>query len=268
MRENSDSKQSAESETLKQKILDNGSIPRHIAIIMDGNGRWAKDRNLPRVAGHNEGINSVRDIVRACGELNLEVLTLYTFSVENWNRPPGEVSALMKLLLHTIRREVDELDENNVKLKVIGNLQEIPKEPRQGIQEAIDRTKDNTGLLLNLALSYGSRQEIIDAIQALYKDIEKGDLSIEEVDQNVFSQYLFTADLPDPDLLIRTSGEARISNFLLWQIAYTELYITSIYWPDFRREELFKAIMDYQCRERRFGKVSEQIKNQVVIAEQ
>jgi undecaprenyl diphosphate synthase len=268
MRENSNSDKTAESEALKEQILERGHLPKHIAIIMDGNGRWAKERNLPRVAGHNEGINSVREVVRACGELEIQALTLYTFSVENWNRPETEVSALMRLLLNTIRQEVDDLVKNNVNLSVIGNLQELPREPREGIEEAIHQTQGNTGLQLNLALSYGGRQEILEAIHALYEDIEEGKISKENISEELFSKYLYTADLPDPDLLIRTSGESRISNFLLWQIAYTELYITSVYWPDFRREELFKAILDYQCRERRYGKVSEQIKDQAVIAEQ
>lgn len=255
-------------ESLEKQIRNNGVVPQHIAIIMDGNGRWAKERSLPRLAGHNEGINSVREVVRACGELNVEALTLYTFSKENWNRPPTEVSALMKLLLRTIRKEVDELMENNVELSVIGDLEDLPPDPRRGMQEAMDRTAGNTGLQLNLALSYGGRGEIIEAVKSIYRDIETGKISLNNIDEALFSSYLHTAALPDPDLLIRTSGEARISNFLLWQLAYTELYITSVYWPDFRREELYKAILDYQSRERRFGKVSEQIKNEPILAEQ
>jgi len=255
-------------EALEGQIRDNGSVPRHIAIIMDGNGRWAKERSLPRLAGHNEGINSVREIVRACGELDVQVLTLYTFSKENWNRPPKEVSALMKLLLRTIRKEVDELHENNVKVHVIGDLDDLPAEPRNGMLEAIERTAHNTGLQLNLALSYGGRGEILEAVEALYRDIQKGIHSIDDLNEELFSSYMHTGSCPDPDLLIRTSGEARISNFLLWQLAYTELYITSEYWPDFRREQLYKAILDFQSRERRFGKVSEQINNQPLLAEQ
>ncbi len=245
---------------LKDKIAQQGKIPQHIAIIMDGNGRWAKQQGLPRVAGHNEGINSVREIVEASGELGIQALTLYTFSVENWNRPENEVSALMTLLLDTIHEEVDDLMKNNVQLQVIGDLKEIPKRTRDGMLEAIDRTKDNTGLTLNLALNYGGRQEILEAITRLYRDIQNGKHSIDEINEDLFSQYLFTKHVPDPDLLIRTSGESRISNFLLWQIAYTELYITPTYWPDFRKKELYQAILDYQCRERRFGKVSEQLK--------
>ncbi len=252
---------------LKKTILSGNNLPCHIAIIMDGNGRWAKERGLPRVAGHNEGINSVREVVRACGELNIEALTLYTFSKENWNRPPKEVSALMTLLLHTIRKEIDELMENNVKLQVIGDLEDLPRDPRRGMIEAMDRTADNTGLCLNLALSYGGRKEILEAIRKLYRDIADGKHDPSEINEQLFSQYLYTAGQPDPDLLIRTSGEARISNFLLWQLAYTELYITPVYWPDFRRTELYKAILDFQNRERRFGKVSEQIKSPI-LAEQ
>ncbi|MCF7804607.1 MAG: isoprenyl transferase [Candidatus Marinimicrobia bacterium] len=258
----------ADLESLEQQIQQHGRLPSHIAIIMDGNGRWAKERSLPRLAGHNEGINSVREIVRACGELGVEALTLYTFSKENWNRPPREVTALMKLLLRTIRKEVDELMANNVKIRVIGDLEDLPPEPRQSMKEAMDRTANNTGLQLNLALSYGGRSEILEAVEALYHDIQAGKHSINELDENLFSSYMHTGSQPDPDLLIRTSGEARISNFLLWQLAYTELYITSVYWPDFRREELYKAILDYQSRERRFGKVSEQIKNKPLVAEQ
>ncbi len=254
---------------LQEKILHHGVLPRHIAIIMDGNGRWAKARSLPRVAGHNEGINSVREVVRTCGDLGIEVLTLYTFSVENWNRPANEVSALMSLLLDTIREEVEELQKNNVKLQVLGDLNEIPEEPRKGMLEAIERTHANTGLILNLALNYGGRQEILEAVEKLYRDVESGKHSIADLKEELFSGYLYTAHLPDPDLLIRTSGESRISNFLLWQIAYTELYITATYWPDFREKELYQAILDYQCRERRFGKVSEQVNNhQSILLEQ
>lgn len=237
----------------QQGLKKSGNLPRHIAIIMDGNGRWARKKGLPRLAGHHEGINSVRDIVRACGELGIEVLTLYTFSLENWNRPRKEVFGLMRLLLKTIRREVDELDSNNVKVITIGNLADLPEYARRGMENAIERTKDNTGLILNLALSYSSRKEILDAVRRIVEEGKR------EVDEQTFSGHLYTAGLPDPDLLIRTSGELRISNFLLWQLAYTEIYVTDVLWPDFRREELYKAVEDYQQRERRFGKVSEQI---------
>ncbi len=254
-------------QSLKQRILDRDDLPAHIAIIMDGNGRWAKERNLPRLAGHNEGVNSVREVVRACGELGIEVLTLYTFSVENWSRPPSEVSALMQLLVKTIRREVDELMENNVKLNVVGAMGDLPPEPRRSMESAIERTANNTGLNLNLALSYGGRMEILDAVKSVCRDVEAGELSLDALDECVFRRYLYTADFPDPDLLIRTSGESRLSNFLLWQIAYTEIYITSVYWPSFRRKELYQAILNYQSRERRYGKVSEQVNSQPVFAE-
>ena len=245
-------------EELKQQVLANGNIPRHIAIIMDGNGRWARSKNLPRIAGHREGINSVREITRACGELGVEVLTLYTFSKENWARPITEVSALMNLLVETIRREIDDLMKNNVRLNVIGNLDEMPEEPRREMEDGIRRTANNTGLNLILALNYGGRAEILDAVRALCRDVEKKKISVDDLTEDVFSRYLNTANLPDPDLLIRTSGEYRISNFLLWQLAYTEIHFTSVYWPAFRRPELYKAILDYQHRERRFGRVSEQ----------
>ncbi|TKJ39813.1 isoprenyl transferase [candidate division LCP-89 bacterium B3_LCP] len=233
--------------------IDADKIPQHIAIIMDGNGRWAKQRYLPRIAGHREGINSVREIVKTCGELGIKVLTLYTFSSENWSRPATEVSALMKLLLVTINREVKDLNSNNVKLKVIGNIDDLPDQPRSGMQKAIEKLKSNTGLILNLALSYGGRQEIMEAVRQICREGREG------ITEKEFSQYLYTADLPDPELLIRTSGELRLSNFLLWQLAYTEIYVTDTLWPDFRTPELHEAIRAYQKRERRFGKVSEQL---------
>ena len=240
--------------------MSRGSIPRHIAIIMDGNGRWAKERGLPRIAGHNEGINSVREITRECGRLGVEVLTLYTFSVENWSRPITEVSALMNLLLKTIRNEIEELHKNKVKFTIMGHLEDLPGETKRGLIEGVHKTQNNSGLNLNLALSYGSRQEIVDAIQAIARDVSADRFEIGAIDENLVSRYLYTRDLPDPDLLIRTSGELRISNFLLWQLAYTEIYITKTFWPAFRSMELFEAIYDYQNRERRFGKISEQVK--------
>ena len=237
----------------KSSFPKSGNVPQHIAIIMDGNGRWAKKRSLPRPAGHREGINSVRTIVKECGKLGVKYLTLYTFSAENWRRPKQEVSALMHLLLATINREVNDLNRNNVKLMVMGKIEDLPKKPLQGILNGIERLKSNTGIVLNLALSYGGRQEIIDAVQRICKE-GKQNISVEE-----FSAYLYTADIPDPDLLIRTSGELRLSNFLLWQLAYTEIYFTDVLWPDFREAELAAAISAYQNRERRFGMVSEQI---------
>lgn len=233
--------------------LDREKIPQHIAIIMDGNGRWARQRNLPRIAGHREGINSVREIVRICGELGVKVLTLYTFSAENWRRPRREVSALMRLLLVTINRELKDLNRNNVRLMVIGRIDDLPEAPRRGILKGIEYLKDNTGLILNLALSYGGRQEILDAVNSLCRS------GVRDVTEEEFSQHLYTASIPDPDLLIRTSGELRLSNFLLWQLAYTEIYVTDVLWPDFREPELIKAIEAFQGRERRFGRVSEQL---------
>lgn len=244
---------------LRQQILAKGSLPRHIAIIMDGNGRWARQRGLPRIAGHNEGINSVREVTRECGQLGIKVLTLYTFSIENWSRPAQEVSGLMTLLMHTIRNEIEDLDRNNVRLNLIGRLSDLPPQPLADLEAGVARTKNNTGLILNLALSYGSRAEILDATRALMQAAVAGQISPAELNEKVFSQYLYTRDLPDPDLLIRTSGEMRVSNFLLWQLAYTEIYVTPVYWPDFRVRELLLAIVDYQKRERRFGKTSEQL---------
>ena len=240
---------------LKEQIDAAGRIPRHIAIIMDGNGRWARQRGLPRVAGHREGINSVREVVRVCGELGVEVLTLYVFSVENWRRPRPEIGALMRLLRETTRKEVDDLMRNEVRLSVIGRIQEIAPAARKVLTEAIQRTAGNTGLRLNLAINYGGRTELVDAVRRLAGDLNRGRLQAEAIDEETFGRYLYTADVPDPDLLIRTSGEMRISNFLLWQIAYTEIHVTEVLWPDFRRPHLYRAILDYQSRERRFGGV-------------
>jgi undecaprenyl diphosphate synthase len=243
---------------IKNKISLN-HVPRHIAIIMDGNGRWARGKLLPRIAGHREGINSVREITRICGEIGVKYLTLYTFSKENWKRPEAEVTALMKLLLKTINKEVIDLHKNNVKFDVIGDLDMLPKSTSGGLQNGIELTKQNTGLTLSLALNYGSRHEIIQATQKLAKEVLEGSVRLENISEELFSNYLYTKSIPDPDLMIRTSGESRLSNFLLWQIAYTEIYMTNTYWPDFRADELIKAILDYQNRERRFGKVSEQV---------
>lgn len=245
--------------TLEHDIRTNGKIPQHIAIIMDGNGRWAKQRSLPRVDGHREGINSVRDVVRACGELGVKYLTLYTFSTENWNRPKLEVSALMTLLLTTIRDEIEDLRRNNVRLMTIGRLKDLPLMARQGIEKAIELLRGNTGLTLILALSYSSRQELTDAMRQIAAKIKSGELAESKIDEGVISAHLYTASIPDPDLLIRTSGELRLSNFLLWQLAYTEIYVTNVLWPDFRRAALYEAILAYQQRERRFGMVSEQL---------
>ena len=244
---------------LEQMIRANGKIPGHVAIIMDGNGRWAKQRSLERVDGHREGINSVREVVRACAELGVKYLTLYTFSTENWNRPKGEVSALMALLLKTIRAEVDDLQRNNVRLMTIGRLKDLPLLARKGMEQAIEILRHNTGLTLVLALSYSSRREIADAMRKIAFQIKTGELTEEDIDEALISSHLYTAAIPDPDLLVRTSGELRLSNFLLWQLAYTEIYVTDVLWPDFRRAALYEAVLAYQQRERRFGLVSEQI---------
>ena len=247
------------SNTLRNKILSGGDIPKHIAIIMDGNGRWATSHNLPRLAGHREGINSVREIVRICGEIGIEYLTLYTFSSENWNRPVKEVSSIMKLLFSTIKKEVQNLHKNNVRLLAIGKLDDLPQKPYQEIMEGINKTKENTGLNLILALSYGSRQELLMAICRIVDRFKDKEININDISENMITQELYTSNIPDPDLLIRTGGENRISNFLLWQSAYTEFYMTDIHWPDFREKELLNSIIDYQMRLRRFGKTDEQI---------
>jgi len=239
--------------------FDQDRLPRHIAIIMDGNGRWAKSRGLPRITGHAEGINSVREITRVAGEIGIMHLTLYTFSQENWSRPATEVSALMKLLLKTIRKEVENLNENNVRLTTIGNVSDLPDGARKEIEEGIELTKHNSGLNLNLALSYGGRQELIAAIIQIGKKLKDGSLKPEDVDESLVASMLYTSDIPDPDLLIRTGGEYRVSNFLLWQIAYTEMVVTQNYWPEFRENDLLEAIKIYQDRDRRFGKVSGQV---------
>lgn len=245
--------------SLRKKIVEQGDLPAHIAIIMDGNGRWAKANNLPRVAGHVEGINSVREIVQVCGEIGVSYLTLYTFSNENWKRPQKEVSAIMKLLLSTIKKEVGNLNKNNVRLSTIGNINNLPDNSRQGILEGIEVTKNNTGLNLILALNYSSRQELLMAVQRIADKILSGEMNSNQISEAIFSRELYTVDIPDPDLLIRTGGESRISNFLLWQLAYTEFFLTDIHWPDFREEDLLNSIIDYQGRQRRFGQIEEQV---------
>ena len=240
--------------------IDTQNIPRHIAIIMDGNGRWANTKGLPRIAGHREGVRTVRKITEICGELNVKILTLYTFSSENWNRPDTEVSALMKLLMSSLRREVKDLMKNNIRFTVIGNINELAPNIQNELIDAIHKTKNNTGLNLNLALSYGSRQEIICAVKKLIDKVSEGEIKVDEIDESVFSKLLYTQNIPDPDLLIRTGGEFRISNFLLWQIAYTEIHVTDTSWPSFGKKELTEAIYEYQNRDRRYGKISEQFK--------
>lgn len=247
---------SKEADRLKQRILKKGRLPEHIAIIMDGNGRWAKKRGLPRISGHTAGVRTVKRVVRAAGEIGLKFLTLYTFSTENWKRPREEVSAIMKLLEVTTRREINELDKNNVRLITTGRIEELSPRRRSILEKATRKTKDNTGLTLNLALSYSGRIEILDAVKRIAQDVKNSKVEMKNIDESLFSEYLYTKHLPDPDLLIRTSGEMRISNFLLWQTSYTELYVTEVLWPDFSVEDFYRAISNYQDRERRFGTLS------------
>jgi len=256
-------KKSASDEKLQQELKKSGEIPKHIAIIMDGNGRWAKKRGLPRVAGHKRGVDTVKDIVEACAEIGVKYLTLYTFSTENWKRPKDEVSTLMRLLLNSLKDRVDELCENDIKLTTIGDTDALPYEVQKQLKADIERTKNNKKMVLNLALSYSGRWEILEAVKKISRAVEKGDIKADEINEQLFSKFLTTKDLPDPDLVIRTSGEFRVSNFLLWQIAYSEFVITEIYWPDFNRHHLYESIRAFQKRERRFGKVSEQIKKEV-----
>ena len=243
--------------------IDKAKLPRHIAIIMDGNGRWAQKKGNNRIFGHKNGVKAVRDTVEGAGEVSVEYLTLYAFSTENWRRPKNEINALMSLLISTIDSEVPNLNKNNVKLKAIGDINSLPNEVAGNLQEAIDATAQNTGLTLILALSYSARWEISHAAGIIAEKVQKGELTPENIDEQLFSQHLVTTDFPDPELLIRTSGEFRISNFLLWQIAYAELYFTEVLWPDFRKENLFEAIVDFQRRERRFGKTSDQLKTKL-----
>ncbi len=244
--------------TFREKI-DTGKLPRHVAIIMDGNGRWAKEKGKMRVFGHQNGVKAVRDTVEGAAELGIENLTLYAFSTENWNRPKLEVTALMELLVSTIGKETRTLMDNNIRLNAIGDLQQLPKSCFRELGEAMEKTKNNTGLTLHLALSYSARWEIVNAVKQIAEKVKDNAIQPGEINEELFNSYLNTAHTPEPELLIRTSGEHRISNFLLWQIAYSELYFTKKLWPDFRREDLFEAIYDYQNRERRFGMTSEQI---------
>jgi len=243
---------------LKERI-DRDKVPQHIAIIMDGNGRWAKKQGKLRMFGHEKGVLPVRYTTEAAAEIGVKFITLYAFSQENWNRPKHEVNALMSLLVKTIDKEVDSFMKNDIRFQVIGNIKMLPQKAQNQLQNAIDRTRDNKGLTLVLALSYGSRWEILEACKNIANQVANNTISIDDINEELFSSNLNTAHIPDPELLIRTSGELRISNFLLWQIAYSELYFTDVLWPDFRKEDLFLAILDYQNRERRFGKTSEQI---------
>lgn len=240
--------------------LEKEKLPRHLAIIMDGNGRWAEKRSLDRVAGHQKGADSVRTIVRACREIGVPYLTLFAFSSENWSRPHGEVEALMILLREYLVSEFQEMLDNGIRLQAIGDLSRLPKEVFSILNERIKQTATATGMTLTLALSYGGRDDIIQAIRRIMANCRDGNLTPEDINERLFSMYLWTANLPDPDLLIRTSGEVRISNFFLWQLAYTEIYVTPTLWPDFGKEDLIQALLSYQDRERRFGLTSEQIK--------
>jgi undecaprenyl diphosphate synthase len=239
-----------------QAIRVGGPVPAHVAVIMDGNGRWARSRGLPRFRGHAAGMASVRDVIEGAIEAGVRVLTLFTFSQENWDRPAAEVAALMKLLQSYVVKEREELRRQGVQVRIFGELDRMPAAPRKAVEQIQEHTRDGRVLRLNLMLSYGARAEIVRAARLLAAEVQAGRLLPGEIDEACFAERLYTADVPDPDLLIRTSGEQRISNFMLWQLAYTELYITPLYWPDFRREHLFAAILDYQKRERRFGRVS------------
>jgi undecaprenyl diphosphate synthase len=253
-------KQSESDAKLQKELKDSGEIPAHVAVIMDGNGRWARKRGLPRAAGHKIGVESVRDIVEACSQLGVKYLTLYTFSTENWKRPKDEVSTLMRILLRSLKNETDELHNNDVKLTTIGDISSLPEQVQVQLKEAMDKTRNNKKMTLNLALSYSGRWELIEAVKSIAEHLHKGKLKISDINEQLIAGQLTTKDMPDPDLLIRTSGEFRVSNFLLWQIAYTEFYISGSLWPDFRRKQLYEAIRNFQGRERRFGKVSEQLK--------
>jgi undecaprenyl diphosphate synthase len=243
----------------KDKI-DSSKLPEHVAIIMDGNGRWAKQKGKSRIFGHHNGVTAVRETTETAAELGIKYLTLYAFSTENWKRPKNEINALMTLLVKTINKETKTLNKNNIRLLAIGDLKSLPESCNKELQDAINKTKNNTRMSLVLALSYSSKWEIVNAAKRIAAEYKNGEINIDQIDQEMFNRYLTTTGIPDPELLIRTSGEYRISNFLLWQIAYAELYFTSKLWPDFRKDDLYDALIDYQNRERRFGKTSEQIK--------
>ena len=234
-------------------------VPKHVAIIMDGNGRWAKGRGMSRVFGHKNALTAVRESVKAASQINVEAITLYAFSTENWNRPKLEVDALMSLLINSLKKELPDFMKNGVKVNAIGSIDSLPKKAQKVLSDVISDTKDNTDITLTFALSYGSREEIVNTIKNISKKVVNKELNIEEINENTINNHLYTFNLPDVDLMIRTSGEQRISNFLLWQMAYAELYFTDVLWPDFRKEHFYDAIIDYQNRERRFGKTSEQI---------
>lgn len=237
---------------LLSAIEEKNIIPQHIAVIMDGNGRWAQKQGLPRYRGHEQGVERIRDILQACGDLKIKYLTLYTFSTENWRRPQEEVGFLMQLIHDTIKKEYQQLHRNNIRVRILGELGGLPTKIRQGIQQVVSSTRKNDALTLNLALNYGGRAEILQAVQELYKELPQRNKGL-EIDEELFASYLYTAGLPDPELLIRTGGERRLSNFLLWQLAYAEFVVSETYWPDFSQEEFCLSILDYQRRERRFG---------------
>ncbi|SDB57587.1 undecaprenyl diphosphate synthase [Flavobacteriaceae bacterium MAR_2010_188] len=243
---------------IKEQIQE-GTVPQHVAIIMDGNGRWAKEKGMIRIKGHESGAKSVREVVEASAEIGIKNLTLYAFSTENWARPKLEVQTLMRLLVKSLKKEIKGLQENNIKLQAIGNLNDLPSKAYDELNEVMSRTSENTHMTLTLALSYGGREELINAVKEISLKVKNNIISTESIDQSIINKHLYTQNLPDVDLLIRTSGEHRISNFLLWQIAYAELYFTSILWPDFKKHDLYEALLNYQNRERRFGKTSEQL---------
>ena len=243
-----------------KETINKDNIPRHLAIIMDGNGRWAKQKGFLRTLGHESGSKSVKKIIKECSNLGIEYLTLYTFSTENWNRPKLEVDTLMRVLINALKKELKTIQESNIKMMAIGNLEKLPMNAQKQLFEVIDKTKNNTKMTLNLALSYGSREELVNVVKIISDKVKNNIISIDSIDDSIINEHLYTHNLPDVDLLIRTSGEHRISNFMLWQIAYAELYFTDVLWPDFSEQDLYKAIISYQKRERRFGKTSEQIK--------
>lgn len=249
-----------EDKFIQDALKASGEIPKHIAIIMDGNGRWAKQHGKSRVFGHRQGVASVRDTVEACGQLGVKYLTLYTFSTENWKRPMDEVTILMKLLIKSLRDETDRLHENDVRLIATGSFEKLPASVKKELHDAMEKTKNNKHMTLNLALSYSGRWEILNAVRNIIKDYDRNKFNPDEINEEFFTGYLATSTMPDPELMIRTGGEYRISNFLLWQMAYTEIYIEDVFWPEFRRQHLYNAIKAYQKRERRFGLVSEQLK--------
>ncbi len=246
--------QKRESELIK--LISAEKLPRHVAIIMDGNGRWARKQGLPRIAGHREGMNTLKEIITCANELGINVVTLYAFSTENWKRPSWEVEFLMRLPEEYLKTELQPLIEKNIVIRAMGDLEQLPAVTKRAIKNALQATKDNTGMILNFALNYGGRNEILNAVKKIAERVQEGALKPEEISEDLFTRYLYTGDLPDPDLLIRPSGELRISNFLLWQLAYTELWFTRTLWPDFNKEHFLKAILDYQERERRFGGIN------------